>query len=57
MKQWCSAFATDYRPEVRGQAYWPAFTAKSGLTLLLRPGAASMVIDNRRYNAQYQCGF
>ena len=56
MVQYWGHFTKRGQPGVQGLTPWPRF-GPHGLTISLRAGGQSKVIDNTVYDAEHQCGF
>ncbi|MFK0286522.1 carboxylesterase/lipase family protein [Streptomyces sp. NPDC090499] len=57
MTQYWGAFTKTGRPHVARQSAWPAHHGGKGLTLSLRAGGRSALIDDARISAEHQCTF
>ncbi|SEC43653.1 para-nitrobenzyl esterase [Streptomyces sp. 3213] len=55
MTQYWGAFTRTGRPHVVRQNAWPAYHPGKGLTLSLRAGGRSALIDDAQYSAEHQC--
>lgn len=55
MTQYWGAFTRTGRPHVVRQNAWPAYHSGKGLTLSLRAGGRSALIDDAQYSAEHQC--
>ncbi|MGW3108746.1 carboxylesterase/lipase family protein [Streptomyces sp. NPDC001100] len=55
MTRYWGAFTRTGRPHVVGQDAWPAYHSGKGLTLSLRAGGRSALIDDVQYSAEHQC--
>ncbi|MEV7394230.1 carboxylesterase family protein [Streptomyces sp. NPDC091215] len=57
MTQYWGTFTKTGRPHVARQPAWPAYRSGKGVTLSLRAGGRSVLIDDDRYSAEHQCSF
>ncbi|MEV5954709.1 carboxylesterase family protein [Streptomyces sp. NPDC051987] len=55
MTRYWGAFTRTGRPHAARQAAWPAYHGGKGLTLSLRAGGRSVLIDDTRFAAEHQC--
>ncbi|MFF7474157.1 carboxylesterase family protein [Streptomyces sp. NPDC008092] len=57
MTQYWGAFTKTGRPAVARQSAWPGYRSGTGLTLSLRAGGRSVLIDDAQVSAEHQCSF
>ncbi|MFF5144828.1 carboxylesterase/lipase family protein [Streptomyces sp. NPDC013157] len=57
MTQYWGAFTRTGRPHVARQSAWPAYHSGKGLTLSLRAGGRSVLIDDAQVSAEHRCSF